>query len=139
MASGSSIYTLYPGFRMPGYFTDDNVALLSNMITKTLAKEYKQKIIVTDASIMRRMVQIHEERIETVPQMNRRVALDLLREVRNQYDETERANYLLSNQWNSYNYDVSLGILPYVPIKMKTDAINPSRVKYRAPRLHFTY
>lgn len=139
MSSGSSVFTIDPGFRMPGYFTEENVALISKMVTDTLAKEYKQKIVITDSSIMRRMVQVHEERVETVPQMNRRVALDLLREVRNQYDETERANYLMTNRWNSYNYDPSLGILPYVPIKMKTDSISPSRNKYLPMRFHFTF
>ena len=139
MCSGSSVFTLEPGFRMPGYFIPENVALLSGLITDTLAKEYKQKIIVTDSSIMRTMVRVHEERIETVPEMNRRVALDLLREVRNQYDETERANYLMSNYVNAYNWDPILGIRPYDQIKMKSDSITPSRNKYLGQRFHFTF
>ena len=135
----SSIHTLYPSNRVDGFLTDQNAAVISKLVTETLAKIYRQKVVVTPDSIWRTMQRINEERVETIPQMNRRVALDLLREIQNEFDETERANYLMFNYWNQYNWDPILGIRPYEKPKLKSDAISSYRSKDRAFHFHFTF
>ena len=129
----SSIHTIYPGYRDPTFFAPQNVAYISKIATDTIAKEFRQKIIFTDASIMRVMQRVFEERYQTVPQMNQRVVLNLLEDARNQYLETARANSLLNTRWESYNYDPSLGIQPYDSQAIK---LNP---KARGLNFHFTF
>ena len=127
----SSVFTVYPGYRDYTFFNGHNVALISNILTETLAKEFKQKVIITDESIMRTMQQIFEERYETIPEMNRRVLIELLRDFRNQMFATEKANYLLNNKWEAYNYDPVLGIKPY-----ETPKLNQ---RYRPLKFAFTF
>jgi hypothetical protein len=128
----SSIHTLYPGYRDPTFFNPQNVAYISNILTATMAKQYRQKIIFTDSSIMRTMQRVFEERYESVPQMNQRVILDLLREARDQFAETDRQNWFLSNIWEAYNYDPVLGIKPY-------DSQFKMNDRYRGMNFHFTF
>lgn len=114
----SSIFTISPGYRDYTFFNPQNVAFISNRLTETLAKEFKQKVIVTDESIMRTMQRVFEERYEAVPMMNERVFIELLRDFRDQMFETERSNYLLNYKWEAYNYDPILGIKPYETPKL---------------------
>jgi len=127
----SSIFTVYPGYRDYTFFTPRNVAYISKILSETMAKQFKQKIVFTDSSIMREMQRVFEERYETIPQMNRRVMLGLLRNAKNQYMEAAKNNYLLENQWNAYNYDPILGIQPYFTPKLNT--------RQRGMRFTFTY
>jgi len=127
----SSIHTIYPGYRDPAFFTPENVAYISNILTETMGKEFRQRVVFTDSSIMRTMQRVFEERYETIPQMNQRVVLELLRNARNEFDETERANYLMSNIWEAYNYDPILGIKPYDNIKLNR--------RYRGLKFNYTF
>lgn len=127
----SSIFTISPGYRDYTFFNPQNVALLSNILTETIAKEFKQKVVVTDGSIMREMQKVMEERYEAIPMMNRRVLVELLRDFRGQMFSTEKANYLLNYKWEAYNYDPILGIKPY-----ETPKLNE---RYRPLKFAFTF
>jgi len=126
-----SIHTIYPGHRVPGFFTKLNIKFISDKVTEILGREYKQKIIVPDSSIMREMQYQHEFMVESVAKLNQRVIMSLLRSFRNYQDEINKANYFAGNVWNAYNYDNSLGIRQFSKPKLNDNA--------RGFRFHFTF
>jgi hypothetical protein len=76
------------------------------MITKTLAKQFRQSIVVDVGSIKRVMMRVYDEMLETVPQMNERVVMEICHEFRNHqaltrqrlaYEEGYVASQLLYN------------------------------------------
>ena len=113
-----SIHTLDPGFRVPGFFTEENIQFISYKVTKILSLEFNAKVIVPTSSIMREMQYIHEDRVQTIPKMNQRVIMELVRSFRNYQDEIKKANYWSQNIWNAYNYSPALGIKPYETPKL---------------------
>lgn len=123
-------HTLQPS-RVANFFTQENYDLISCILTNTLAKEYNQKIVFTPSSIARECDMIHNERPDTVPNMNQRVILSLLQQFRNESDMIEKNNYLMENYWHSYNYDPILGKQPFEKPKLNTNS--------RGFRFHFTF
>lgn len=121
------------------FFTEENVAFIQALITKTIAQTYSgKKVVIPKEDIKRTMQKIYEDQIETVPKMNRRVVMDLVRSFIDYTEETEKVN-----TWNDSKWDASLGLLNgclstrsfYTP-KLKQN-LNYSR--QNGGRFHFTY
>lgn len=129
--NGSSLYTqLGTSFRQSDFFSPENVALIGQICLNTLAKEFKQKVMPTRSSIAREMQSVYEERVESIPEMNRRVVIILCRLIRNGLLETERNNYLLDNYWEASTYCPSMGMKPFDTPKLNN--------RIRQYRFHFT-
>jgi hypothetical protein len=106
-----SIHTLDPQFRVPGFFTQENINTISQLVTDTIAQSYTgKKVIVPDSHIVRFMQIVHEDRVESVAKMNQRVVLDLVRSFMNHASAQEKANNWANNRWEAYNWGPTLGI-----------------------------
>ena len=78
-----SIHTLIPNQSVPyGYFHKDNINFIFSKIMRVLKREYIQNISVDEASIIRVMERVAEERVEEVPKMNQRVIMYITNEFR---------------------------------------------------------
>lgn len=134
----SSIHTLDPQFRTPGYFTQENINTISQLVTATIAQSYSgKKVIVPDAHIVRFMQKIHEERLESIPKMNQRVIAELVRSFLNHVSKQEQANNWAYHRWDAYNWDANLGIKPFETPKLRGNRVK--RQDARGYRFHFTY
>lgn len=134
----SSIHTLQPSFRVPGFFTKENVSTISRLVTETIAKSYTaRKVIVPDSHIVRFMQIVQEERPESVAKMNQRVVMDLVRSFLNHVEEQERANNWAYHRWDAYNWGANLGIRPYEKPKLRGKRVGKNDA--RGFRFHFTY
>lgn len=133
-----SIHTIDPQFRLPGFFTKENINTISELITMTIAQDYHgKKVVVPDEYIVRYMQKVHEEKIESIGKMNQRVIMDVVRTFVNHVEETERNNMWANNRWNAYNRDESLGIKPYDTIKLKGERVGKNDA--RSFQFQFTY
>ena len=105
-----SINTLGKSFRLPAFFTLENVKHISNLITETIRQNFSnpdstiKKVIVSDAHIFRVMQTVQEEYIEPIPRLNQRVIMyivdDFINFVRNQ----EKNNYFAANYRSTIMY-----------------------------------
>jgi hypothetical protein len=77
------IQSIFPGRVPDGFFTKENKHFVRSKITEVLKREYVQNIVVDDASIVRIMQRVLEERLEPVPSMNQRVIMYICDEYRN--------------------------------------------------------
>ena len=128
-----SIFNLAPNqSRAPGFFCPENIEYLCNTLTETLKREYRGTVKFTRASVVRAMQRIHEERVETVPQMNQRVLIDLLRIFRNEMEENNRINGFWDNDgaWKAWNYDPFLGIQQHDSRRKMNLRTRPLRFRY---------
>ena len=78
----SLLHTVFPGYRT-FFFDNDNIVFIQQKITDIMSREYRQKINVDIASIVRVMERVYGERLETVPKMNQRVVMYICNEFRN--------------------------------------------------------
>ena len=69
------IQTIWPGYVPPDFFTKENVDFLSKKITETIQKDITTPVKVDTSSIVRVMQRVLEQRLETIPKMNRRVIM----------------------------------------------------------------
>lgn len=136
----SSIHTLDPQFRIPGFFTQDNINTISQLITQTIAQSYtNKKVIVPDPHIVRMMQYVQEERPESVAKMNQRVVMDAVRSFLNFADQNAVHNNWAINRWNAFNYDSQLGIKQFETPSITTTKVLRSGRGDRGFRFHFTY
>lgn len=84
------LQTIFPGRVPDGLFTKRNIDFVRAKISEVLGREYVQKIIVDDASIVRIMQRVVEERLEPVPSMNQRVIMYITNEYRNHQGELHK-------------------------------------------------
>lgn len=117
-----SIHTLYPGFRLPDFFSQTNIDFISHKITEILSLEYKTKVVVPDDAILSEMQIQHEDRLETIAKMNMRVVMEMVRSFRNYQTEITKKSYWSQNFWNSYNYSPSLKIKQFDTPKLNSRA-----------------
>lgn len=133
-----SIHTLDPTFRVPGFFTQENVNTISKLITLTIAQSYTdKKVIVPDPHIWRDMQRVQEERPESVARMNRRVVMNIVRGFLDFVQETQRANMWAHHRWDGYNFDPKLGIKQFETPKLRGNRVQ--RRDDRGFRFHFTF
>lgn len=106
MASG--IHSIYPGFIPEGYFTPQNVKFIQDKIVHVLKQEFKQDIIIDEASIVRLMDRVLEQRIESIPRMNQRVIMYATADFR-QHQVTVDRNLKLAGHYQESQllYDAS--------------------------------
>jgi|SRR5579862_8822616 len=87
------IQTVAVGSAIPeGYFDEDNINFIQQEISKVLAREYVEQIIVSHADIIRIMERILADRRENIPKMNQRVIMTICNDFRDHQIETNR-NY----------------------------------------------
>lgn len=133
-----SIHTLQPGFRVPGFFTEDNVNTISQIVTQTIGRKYSEKrVVVPNEDIVKFMQIVHEDRVESVAKMNERVVIDLVRSFFSHIEQIEQANNWADNRWNAYMYDPSLNMKNFEEPKLRGDRVGRSDGK-GAFRFHFT-
>lgn len=66
-----------------GYFDDDNVEFVKQLVLKNLSIDFKNDvIIIPDDSVKRIMLRVLQTRVEDVPEMNVRAIMELTNEVR---------------------------------------------------------
>lgn len=120
-----------------GYLTENNIEFVSDAITAEIAKFYNAyKIVIPKHEIAKILIVVLEERIESVPRMNRRVVMKITNDFLEFVSENERVNYFQNNVWKAWNYSPELGIKPYSQIKMNTaDSLG----ERPAMRFHYTY
>lgn len=105
-----------------GFYDADNIAFIQEAISRELGKTFRQRIAVDTNSIVRVMQRVYEEKLETVPQMNERVVMELCHEFRASQAEVRR-----NMNWEE-GYVASQ--LLYNPIAKM------SQVDHRAIKLH---
>ncbi len=133
----SSIHVL-DAIRVPGFFTQENIGTISRLVTETILQSYTQrKVIVPDPHIVRFMQIIEEDRRESVPKMNQRVVMDLVRSFFNYVEQTERSNQWAYHRWDAFNFDPKLGIKSFETPKLRGNRVR--RNDARGYRFHFTY
>lgn len=94
-------HSVFPGFVPADYFTRKNVDFLSNKLTNTLSLEFRQTVAVDEASILRVMKRVLDERIESVPRMNQRTLMYILNDFRTEQLETNKHLKWAANYRNS--------------------------------------
>lgn len=134
-----SIHTLDPQFRVPGFFTQENVNTISQLITETIAQSYSgKKVIVPNPHIVRFMQSIQEDRPESIPKMNERVVIAIVRTFLDFVAENERNNNWSYFRYDAYNRGANLGIKPYDKPKLKGSFVGRENTQRRFT-FHFTY
>ena len=135
-----SIHTIDPQWRIPGFFTQENVDTLSNLITETIAQSYsKKKVIVPKPNIVRIMQFIQEQRPESIPKMNERVIMEIVSEFLNFTYENERSNNWSYFRYDAYNRTPNTGLKPYETPKLKGEGYAGRGNTELGFRFHFTY
>ena len=76
-------HTIFPGFVPDGFFDDDNIEFIRDKVSRVLNIDYVQRINIDRASVIRVMLRVIGERLETIPKMNQRVIMYLCDEYRN--------------------------------------------------------
>ena len=133
-----SIHTLDPQFRAVGFFTGENVNTISKLVTDTIAQSYtNRKVMVPNPHIVRFMQIVQEDRSESVPKMNQRVVMDIVRSFLNHVEETERSNQWAYHRWDAYNRDPKLQIQAFEKPKLRGHRAQKNDA--RGFRFHFTY
>lgn len=84
------LQTIFPGYVPDGFFTERNIEFVKEKIAEVLSREYVQKIIIDNASIVRIMQRVVEERLEPIPSMNQRVIMYITNEYRNHQDQLQK-------------------------------------------------
>jgi restriction endonuclease len=74
--------TITKGYIPDGYFDDDNVRHIATVIQNNLAFDFKNKVLLDRASVIRVMQRVLEQRLEEIPLMNQRVIMELTNEIR---------------------------------------------------------
>lgn len=134
-----SIHTLDPQFRVPGFFTQENVNTISRLITETIGQSFSgKKVIVPDPHIVRFMQSIQEDRPEPIPKMNERVVIAIVRTFLDFVYENERNNNWSYFRYDAYNRGANLGIKPYDKPKLKGNFVGRQNTQRRFT-FHFTY
>ena len=135
----ASIHTLDPQFRVPGFFTKENIRTISKLVTQTIADTYTlRKVVIPDPHILIYMQIVHEaDRVESVSKLNERVVVGLVRSFLDHVLQQERANDWAIHRYDAYNHDPSLGIKPYETPKLRGNKVR--RDADRGFRFHFTY
>jgi hypothetical protein len=87
MAYTSSIF---PGAVPDGFFDSDNIEFIREKAASLLKREFVQTILFDNASVVRIMQRVLEERLEPVPRMNERVLMYLCNEFRNHQSDLHK-------------------------------------------------
>ena len=103
-----------------GLFDEDNIGFIQSKISEVLAREYKQRILVSRGDIIRTMGKITDQFLESIPKMNQRVVMDICNDFRISQGYTDRnlkleAHYVLSQRL----YDPSVEVVRYDPSTIK--------------------
>lgn len=99
--------TLIPTKVPRHYFSQENVDKISALVTTQLAPDFNSPYVVDDASIRRVMQRVLEARLEPLPDMFRRVVMEITNEVRT--FELERVKHLRYEKFYEFTariYDV---------------------------------
>jgi hypothetical protein len=83
------LHTIFNGFEND-FFNVANVEFIKEKIRNNLRIDYKQDILIDNASIMRIMQRVYEERLESIPRMNQRVVMYAANEWRNYQVEADK-------------------------------------------------
>jgi hypothetical protein len=135
-----SIHTLGGQWRIPGFFTEDNVNTLSQLITDTIAQSYTgKKVVVPNPHIVRIMQHIHEQRPESIPKMNERVIMNIVAEFIDFVNQNERNNNWSYFRYDAYNRTPNTGLKPYEKPKLKGEGYAGRGNTYLPPRFYFSY
>ncbi len=65
-----------------GLFDEDNITFIQSKISEVLAREYKQRILISRGDIIRVMGKITDQFLETIPKMNQRVVMEICNDFR---------------------------------------------------------
>jgi len=77
--------------KVPGYFDEDNIKFIQDIIREKLRRVYTNvRVLVPRDSIIRVMQRVIEERYESVPKMNRRVVMYIMDEIIRHQTEVNR-------------------------------------------------
>jgi len=99
-----------------GFFDEDNILFIQSKISEVLAKEFKQRILVSRGDIIQKMAIVAQEFLESIPKMNQRVVMIITSDFRRYQLEVDRnlkleAHYTLSQRL----YDPSAEVVKYDP------------------------
>ena len=117
-----STHKLSKDSRLPNFFTKTNVDFISKMVTYTISKSYSgRKVVIPDDVIVNYCTIVHDDRIESIPEMNQRVIADLVRSFLDFASEQERANMWAESRWDALTHTSNLGIKKFETPRMKGD------------------
>lgn len=98
--------TISKGYIPDGYFDEDNISYIGKVIQNNLAFDFKNKVLVDRASIIRVMQRVLEQRLEEIPLMNQRVVMELTNEIRtHQIDVNKRLAWMDGYTTSQLVYD----------------------------------
>ena len=103
-----------------GLFDEDNIGFIQSKISEVLAREYKQRILISRGDIIRIMGKTAEQFLESIPKMNQRVVMDICNDFRIDQGYVDRnlkleAGFVLSQRL----YDPSVEVVRYDPSTIK--------------------
>ena len=103
-----------------GLFDEENIVFIQSKISEVLAREYKQRILVSRGDIIRVMGKITDQFLESIPRMNQRVVMDICHDFRISQAYVDRnlkleAHYVLGQRL----YDPSAEVVKYDPSTVK--------------------
>lgn len=84
--------TIVSGHIPHGYFTDENIAYISERITGMLSHDFIYPYVVGREDIKRVMLRVLEARLEAIPLMMQRVVMEIVSEIKE--FELERVKHL---------------------------------------------
>ena len=125
-------------------FSYENVQFIKNKVAEVLSKEFYQRIIYDDRTILSKIMLISEQRYESIERMNERVVMELANEFRNTQAET-RKHLQFANHYTKTQklIDPESGIRRYDAgsIKLKSNKfyIGKSKVGGGKLQFYFTY
>lgn len=90
--------TIFPGGIPWGYFSKENIEFVQNKINEVLkGRVFCHNTFVPEDSVVRVMQRVLEEAREDIPNMNRRVVMNIVNEIRRH--QTDVNNHL---RWEEY-------------------------------------
>jgi len=106
------------------FFSKINIQFLQDKISQQLSKHFIQKIIIPHFSLKRKMMEIFQQRLETIPRMNERVVMAACHEFRLDQAETTR-NIRWEEQY--------VGTTQLVDLDAQKVQYDPQSIKLRQP------
>jgi hypothetical protein len=91
-----------------GYFSDDVVEFVRKSVTDILSKDFIHPIVIENDSIYRVLQRVLEDRLESFPNMLRRVVMEIVDEIKTfELERTKNLKFEKYFQYTQKIYDIS--------------------------------
>lgn len=99
-----------------GYFSEENIRFIHNKVQRLFSYVFSNNLIIRRDDIIREMDKVATEYMETIPRMNERVVMNLMRDIINQNEERDKhINWLEHQMMANKLYDPTSGGVRFDP------------------------